>query len=91
MGQVERDIGVVREVKRPGPEFVTVAELAVALGVSRQAIEKAIRSGRLRAYSADGKPLPPDCGRKRKPVSRACGAARTGEVHAPASGVPDED
>lgn len=70
------------KLKTPGPGFVTVAELARELGVSRQAIEKAIRCGRLQAYDIDGRPLPADYTRprRRKPVSRGSGAGRTGEV-----------
>jgi hypothetical protein len=71
------------KLKTPGPGFVTTKQFAQIMGVSRQAVDKAVKTGRIQAYNADGKPLPPDCGRKRKPTSRGSGAARTGEVHAP--------
>jgi excisionase family DNA binding protein len=76
------------KLKTPGPGFVTVAELARELGVSRQAIDKAIRSGRLQAYDIDGRPIRADGTRPRhhKPVSRASEAPRTGEVPSPARG-----
>jgi excisionase family DNA binding protein len=65
--------------KPPGPGFVTVAELARELGVSRQAIEKAIAAGRLVAYDRNGKPWADGTWpRRRKPVSRNSGAGRTG-------------
>jgi HTH domain len=74
---------IMAKLKTTGPEFVTAKQFADILGVSRQAIDKAVRCGRLQAYDADGKPLPPDCGRKRKAISRGSGAGRAAETPAP--------
>jgi hypothetical protein len=70
------------KLKTPGPGFVTTKQFAQIMGVSRQAVDKAVKTGRIQAYNADGKPLPPDCGRKRKPISRCRGAARAAETPA---------
>jgi hypothetical protein len=80
--------------RKPSPPgFVTFAEFARIVGVSRSAVTQAWKNGRLQAYDIEGRPIRADGTRprRRKPVSRSRGAARTGETHAAASVVPDEN
>src|ERR1700732_1321819 len=69
----------------PPPGFVTAAEFARLMGVSRSAVSQAMKSGRLQAYDGKGRPLDGDGG-PLKAISRRAGAPRTGEVPAPAMG-----
>jgi hypothetical protein len=56
--------------KLPPPGFVTQAQLARELGVSRSAICQAVKAGRLTVYDINGRPIRADGTRpRRKPCA----------------------
>lgn len=71
---------MARKIARPGPGFVTFSEFARIVGVSRSAITKAYKSGRLQAYDADGRPIDADGRpRRQKAISRGNGMPMAGD------------